>query len=236
MGITVNGVGGGGSSTPVTSSEFVTSGLVAGYKFTEGSGQVLTDFGPNALNGQLGTSAGSEIEDPTWVAGRGLLFDGVNDRVKVLTPNAAMRLTTALSVEISLSFTAGGGVWDKTGADVTNSNYLLIVGNPTTTFRTVKATVNQDLAVTTSQIVVGGKYHIVCTWDASKNMQVFFDGVPLGVQKVLSAPIDNVDGAFWIGALGSNVQPFGGTIYKLSVYNRSLTNAEVRTLYESPGF
>jgi hypothetical protein len=137
-------------------------------------------------------------------------------------------------VEISLKFSASGGVWDKTGGDVTNKNYLLIVGNPTTTFRLVKATINQDLAVTTTGIIVGGNYHFVATWDGT-NMVLYQDGVQVG-QKVVTASIDDVDGIFTIGALGNNVQPFAGTIYKLSVYNRALTHKEVRVLYEAPGF
>jgi hypothetical protein len=223
-----------GAGLPVTSGDFVTNGLVLAFKFNEGTGQVTTDLSPSALNGTLGTGSGSDSRDPTWVSPRGLLFDGVDDRVFVNTPNTALRLTTALSVEISLKFSASGGVWDKTGGDVTNKNYLLIVGNPTTTFRLVKATINQDLAVTTTGIIVGGNYHFVATWDGT-NMVLYQDGVQVG-QKVVTASIDDVDGIFTIGALGNNVQPFAGTIYKLSVYNRALTHKEVRVLYEAPGF
>lgn len=50
--------------------------IAAFYPFTDGSGQVLTDVGPNGLHGQLGATAGVDAAtDPTWVT-EGLSFDG----------------------------------------------------------------------------------------------------------------------------------------------------------------
>jgi hypothetical protein len=53
----------------------VTRGLIRWYKFDEGAGQVLTDYSGNEQHGQLGSSSGTDNQDPTWVDG-GLSFDG----------------------------------------------------------------------------------------------------------------------------------------------------------------
>jgi hypothetical protein len=53
----------------------VQDGLVAEWRFDEGSGQVLTDYTGNAHHGQLGSITGADAADPTWTA-QGLSFDG----------------------------------------------------------------------------------------------------------------------------------------------------------------
>ena len=45
----------------------VRNGLVAEYRFNEGAGQVLYDY-KNNNNGQLGSAAGADTNDPTWTA------------------------------------------------------------------------------------------------------------------------------------------------------------------------
>lgn len=63
------------------------------YKFDDGSGQVLTDSGPNGYDGQLGASSGNDNADPIWVYTDTdydqytFDFDGSNDYVHI--PNSA---------------------------------------------------------------------------------------------------------------------------------------------------
>jgi hypothetical protein len=51
----------------------VTDGLLAEWRFDDGSGQVLTDYSGNDFHGQLGSTAGVDADDPTWGA-EGLVF------------------------------------------------------------------------------------------------------------------------------------------------------------------
>jgi hypothetical protein len=57
----------------------VQAGLVAEWRFDNGSGQVLTDYA-GGHHGQLGSTTGSDANDPTWTL-QGLSFDGSNDYV-----------------------------------------------------------------------------------------------------------------------------------------------------------
>jgi Concanavalin A-like lectin/glucanases superfamily len=57
----------------------VQDGLVAEWRFDDGAGQVLTDHA-GGHHGQLGSTAGSDANDPAWTAA-GLSFDGANDYV-----------------------------------------------------------------------------------------------------------------------------------------------------------
>ena len=81
-----------------------TTGPVAAYGFSEGSGTTATDVSGNV---NTGTVSGA-----TWTAagkyGSALIFDGVNDRVTV--PDApSLDLTTALTLEAWVYPTAAGG-------------------------------------------------------------------------------------------------------------------------------
>jgi hypothetical protein len=64
-----------GSGNPLV----LQDGLVAEWRFDDGAGQVLTDY-TGGHHGQLGSTAGSDANDPTWTA-QGLSFDGSNDYV-----------------------------------------------------------------------------------------------------------------------------------------------------------
>jgi hypothetical protein len=57
----------------------VQDGLIAEWRFDDDPGQVLTDY-KGGHHGQLGSTAGSDANDPTWTA-QGLSFDGSNDYV-----------------------------------------------------------------------------------------------------------------------------------------------------------
>jgi hypothetical protein len=75
-------------STPVVSAPalaasselgLVRSGLVAEYRFNEGSGQILYDYSGNNNHGTLGSTTGADTNDPTWT-GQGLSH-GADDYV-----------------------------------------------------------------------------------------------------------------------------------------------------------
>ena len=63
-----------------THQAIVTAGLLAEWRFDEGTGQVLTDSTGNGHHGQLGSTTGADPEDPTWTA-QGLSF-GIGDYVE----------------------------------------------------------------------------------------------------------------------------------------------------------
>ena len=44
------------------------TGLVGYWSMMEGMGQNVGDFTPNNLDGVLGSSAGADASDPTWVS------------------------------------------------------------------------------------------------------------------------------------------------------------------------
>jgi concanavalin A-like lectin/glucanase superfamily protein len=53
----------------------VQDGLIAEWRLDDGAGQSLTDYSGNDHHGQLGSTAGADVNDPAWQS-YGLSFDG----------------------------------------------------------------------------------------------------------------------------------------------------------------
>jgi hypothetical protein len=76
------------------------------WQFDEGSGQVATDSSGNGNNGQLGSTAGADANDPIWVdgiSGKALGFDGVDDYVEI--PYDPSFNLSSFTLEVWLKFT-----------------------------------------------------------------------------------------------------------------------------------
>ncbi len=58
-------------------------GLLTLNDYQEGAGQVLTDYSGNGFNGELGTTSGSDTNDPTWATSPGRLSFTTDDLVEV---------------------------------------------------------------------------------------------------------------------------------------------------------
>jgi len=76
-------------------------GLVGLWHLDEGSGQTAGDA-TGVNDGQLGSTAGIDANDPTWVSpgkfGKALRFDGVDDYVQVADDDT-LDITTAITIE-----------------------------------------------------------------------------------------------------------------------------------------
>lgn len=80
----------------------------------------------------------------------------------------------------------------------------------------------------------GQWHHLVTTFDQSRNVKIYVDGVLLNQQTQngwdTNATATNFD--FWLGGLFSeNSSPFDGSVDDLKIYNYALTQVEVNNLY-----
>jgi Concanavalin A-like lectin/glucanases superfamily len=86
----------------------VQGGLIAEWRFDHGAGQTLTDYGGNGHHGQLGTTAGADVNDPSWATSPARLeFDGAGDRVEV--PSFAA--PGAYHLDLVVRADAASGMW-----------------------------------------------------------------------------------------------------------------------------
>jgi hypothetical protein len=149
----------------VTAADTLVAGATYGaaaYAFDAGSGQVLVDATSNGNTGQLGSAAGSDSNDPAWVAGiagSALRFDGSNDRVRALD-SASLRLAGSFTLE----------AWVRRGSTGTTDCILDLTGwNP-----------DWQEAYTLDPMKLfqdGDVWHLECRWDNSQENQPVIGGI-----------------------------------------------------------
>ncbi len=93
----------------------VLAGLQALYHFADGAGQALADSSGQGRNGVLGSTAGADTNDPTWIAA-GLSF--TTDDYVACGTDAALRpdaLTVCTAVKLTASAVVPIVGWGATG-------------------------------------------------------------------------------------------------------------------------
>lgn len=222
--------GGGGSAYP---SQVIQSGLIAEYRFTDGSGTTLTDFSGNNNNGTLGSGGNA----PTWGAapGFGLIGNGVS-QVFVDLP-AAVGPATVKTVQIFTSFQNASlyslGV-NKSPALLQTTNSDETVGFSNAFFanfswQAIGAWGNNQLARYTRASLVGtGLVSISMT-----NPDTYYLGSTALVANASNNLFNSGTGTFrfFSGFTGFNAYYFPGTIYYAVFYNRALNAGEIAQNY-----
>lgn len=218
----------------------ITNDLVAYYKMNEGSGFATEDNSGNNNGGSLNNfnfDANSGWVD--GVEGKALRFDGSNDYVRILDRDMLSftdkRVT--VSVWVKTSFSRPGG----------NEGYILTKGTgaggyeygfsqqPRTNFAGFSfwtlggGGAGNDRG--TTALNDGTWHHVLVVADGSK-IRVYVDGNrdDPGDGETLGT-VSNTDADLTIGGRMSNDNMFNGIIDEVFIYNRALSEDEVKQLY-----
>lgn len=208
-------------STDLEAPSIVTDGLVAHYAFDEGSGQVLGDSTSNGLDGQLGTTSGTDASDPSWVT-EGLSFDG-GDTVEIADDPLWDVSTISLGAVFNTSSATLQGLIDRFGSGATIFQFRLdadgkirwIINDGSTNTSFVTPTAWND----------GDWHHVVATYDGS-TVKIYVDGV----ERLSTAYAGGIRTGSQRVDLGSrhSIDSFlTGTLGYATYYDRALTASEV---------
>ena len=202
------------------------SGLVAHWKFDEGSGTTVSDSSGNGNTGTL-------VNGPLWTAGRvgnALFFDGIDDNVTVPDSN---------SLDLSSSFTLSAWVnpastfTDFRSILVKNYKYYLYAsvagycgdGSPLGGFSEgTDQTVCQP-----SPLPINTWTHLAVTYNGS-TLTLYRNGVAVATSTV-SGTLSPTTGTLQIGASQFG-EYFKGLIDEVRIYNRALSDTEIQTIYQ----
>jgi Concanavalin A-like lectin/glucanases superfamily len=225
----------------------LTNGLVAYYTFP---GNTL-DASGNNLNGQLLNGA-TYGPDRNTTAQSALLLDGVDDYFEI-SDNSKLR-SSAISISLWINakqVTSSSHLYNKSvWADHTNQQYSAFIRPPQSLTSgnaccELWADVNQDGSCSIEQPIqqpisyydpafgMSRWYHIVTVF-SGKTGKIYVNGDLKRSETELPAnPIDNcVGGNLRFGAQAAfDVNNFNGSMDDIRIYNRVLTDAEVRELY-----
>jgi hypothetical protein len=224
----------------------VQAGLVAEWRFDDGAGQVLTDY-KGGHHGQLGGTAGSDGNDPSWDTG-GLSFagshgGGANDYVITSawtfpSPDFHVdivgKFTGSPPPGVDFVFVAGRntgtGADDSTNPltvfrDGTNASLIFRVGDGVTSIDTI----GSPGAVGTC--FDGGWHHIAIDYDGA-DMSVYLDGAHILAKTFGLTPNSATQPSLFGTFYDISSIPFTGILGYITVYNRTLS-AEERSQQET---
>ncbi|MBI5360865.1 MAG: DUF2341 domain-containing protein, partial [Planctomycetes bacterium] len=222
------------------------SGLVGSWHFSEGLGQAAADMSGRSNNGQLGSFAGLDANDPTWTAsgrfGSALSFDGTDDYVSVPDSDSWAFGTSNFTIEgwINMAALPSSGIikaimsqWisgnDGWGLYVSNSftvwDGLLFVHNS-------GGSTNIAIEENVLSESINTWYHIAITRNGNA-FTLYKNGVSVGSGTDTDS-IANISTPLRIGSDSTTAnRTFNGLLDELRVYNRSLSASEVSARYAS---
>lgn len=202
--------------------------LVLDLHLDEGSGTTAYD---SSRYGNHGT-----ISDASWIDGRygkALSFDGVNDYVSI-PHSGSLDLQNALTLAVWVYRTRAATEWimNKNYDSATNTQYGILIRDS----HSIELYLNGGARVTYTLNTVGRWAHIVCVWDGS-TARIYVDGElkasasysatltsqPYALTLACRKTTGGVPGAYW----------FQGYLDEVRIYNRALSEEEIKALYEA---
>lgn len=202
-------------------------GLVGRWKFNEGSGDTAYDSSKEGNNGT--------IYGASWVDGKALSFDGVDDYVFISNP-AGLQITNALTIEAwikSSSSTGWMGIADK-GATSDGKGYGLAVTSPVdgslASMQVYSTITGWESSKGTSNVVDGNWHYLTGTFDGKK-VKIYIDGNLENEADLNGTIMYDADYDFVIGADSRASESFNGIIDEVRIYNRALTADEIYNNY-----
>jgi len=208
----------------------MTEGLVGYWGFEEGSGTLAHD-GSNYANDGVLTSG------PSWTKGKvggALSFDGSNDYVDAGNNDSLKNITTAVTVEAWAKRTAAAAwhsIVSKNTASDDRDSYRLM--SDPSGIPSIDIFANTAVGTAMTQDVW---YHLVGTWDKNDSGTIRFyqDGV-LKNTGTYTGNLDATTVSLSIGRDNNGALFFPGLIDEVRIYNRALSNTEVRYHYNKGG-
>jgi len=238
--LALNGFFGGGAAIP---EDTMTRGLVGYWSFDEGDGTIARDASGNNNHGTL-------TNGPQWTKGKNgtaLQFDGKDDYVNIVS-DPSLILASGGSAEAWVKIGSFSSGFDNAilmkgdGASWSNLHYALLenTGGNKIIF-TVSDGTNflGSSGPQTPTLTANRWYHIIATWDNNQKC-IYLDGVLSQCVSSAIMPKDtilscstNIGRAYHAGVLSTYY--FNGSIDNIRIYNRALTEAEVKYHYNRGG-
>ncbi len=198
---------------------------VAHWHFDEGSGTTAHDV-DGANHGTLG--GGEEAKVPAWSFGCGLLFDGVDDLVKVPDSDALDLAGDKMTITawVNRSSAGSGYLVKKSGAS--NGYQLWITATGTVQFDLLFNGTTKTVTSTTTLPVNQWK-HIAARYDGTE-LRLFIDGTKESATTAATGSLAATTKVLWLGSYNAKNHHLHGYLDDLSIYNRALSNSEITDL------
>lgn len=193
--------------------------------------------GQGDLSGAVGPTLSGTVGYAPAVVGDGFVFNGNGPLTTTLLPT----VTTAVSVEAWIKPQATGvvqailGRWTWPGGG-TEDSYLLMLSptgglwwatdDPSTLYPV-------PAEGTFPQLFDGQHHHIAATWNTTTTA-LYLDGNPVATTTSVGSSINpDPTTTFGLGGTPDTGMPYTGTIDEPTIYNRTLTPAEIAAIHDA---
>ena len=203
-------------------------GLVGCWSFDEGDGNAVKDSSKSGHDGAI-----SGAKRVKGVVGSALEFNGVSDFANVSSPGSGL-VDKAVSVE----------AWIQSAGNNVNAN-LVFAGPESLDYgiwiqggRFFAGIWNSDGAqysvVSPSGPTPGQWYHVAmtCDFNTDKTVKLYIDGKLISTSPAVGTAIRSAHTTIDIGGRTPNASYFNGIIDDVKIYNRALSEEEIRKPYE----
>ena len=212
--------------TPALHAGLDDKSLVLYLPFDEGKGGAAGDGSVHGHDGEL-------VQNPSWVDGqfgKALEFDGTKGQHVVVPINDTLQIREQFSVAF----------WVKRGkAQSADWNYMVAAGSlkwatifqngSTKTFFWSRSGGTWAQKAVSDDIQPEDWVHLVVTHDTKSEVVIYNDGIKAG-GGAKPPPVDEIDGSIMVGARHPGEEFFTGTIDEVFLFNRVITEAEIRDI------
>jgi concanavalin A-like lectin/glucanase superfamily protein len=223
-------------ATPAVASAGIADSVRGWWPMWEGAGQTVYDWSGHGNHGQLGSTAGADVNDPAWVRtwlGSYLRFGGDDFvRIRDTADLEPQNVTVSAWVRASQSPGTFRYIVGKGGGGCYTASYALMTGdggglmfyafNGNDWVRTG--------AVTPAQIWNGRWHHVAGTYDGTR-ARFFVDGVSIGDSVLPTGSIDytipSVSESAFGGFLGSCDLFYTGDVAQVAIFGEALPVDEI---------
>jgi hypothetical protein len=218
------------------------AGLLAHWKFDEGSGTSVADSSSNSNTGTLTNMTGNEWT--TGPVGGALNFDGVDDYILVnydSSLDATSALTISAWVKTSTSNSQAELVVNKmkhNSGTATDDSYAMRIQNGAVAVQ-ASAGAASSIWVPGSLVVNDGQWHHLAYVFDKPTSYLYVDGLfdSGGTYPAMNSNLNNSAHDLYIGGSNNNGTPanfFTGIIDDLRIYDSALTAAQIQALVPEP--
>ena len=216
----------------------LSKGLVAGWWFNEGTGNIVNDFSGNGNTGMC-------VADTHFVPGKfgpALSFDGTGDYVNCGTSSIFNITNTPLTIIAWINSTARANAveYNIVGKGDTGGNrsYWLRVLGATTTARLRFGTIENYIYNATGVDMHDGLWHQAAgVYGGGSDYRIYKDGLQIPHAGTPSVGFENSTEPLTIGGQfddGVLIAPYNGQIGHVLIFNRALSASEIAELYRNP--
>lgn len=200
----------------------------------EGAGERVNDVSGNGNHGMFGNITQGPTSGRTGGAfGAAVRFDASNDQIVVPTSKSLAILTDiTLCAWVNVTSFADYGTIIGKGASYPNP--YAFVYYPDKRFILSRGNGSSQGYLESTATLTGGKPEFVCSTWGGGSIKLYLDGV-LRDSNSGSNPTVTDDGqSLYLGRRRDGVTPFGGSMWHLRIYSRTLSAPEIAELYANP--